>query len=365
MNLSADTVRSHARGRWLFILGNLAPEIETAVSKPGSKHIACPVHGGRDGFRLFRDADSSGGGICNTCGSKADGFSLLMWLKGWSFPDSLAAVADILGINEKFEPMVLKEKAVQNRFKPVQDDDKIRSKLREVWKRSVPLGHPMAKPARLYLGSRGLDCSIVDYPALRFHPHLMYRNEDGKTVGTYPAIIALLENEKGPVTLHRIYLTEEGKKAPVDTPKKLMTAPSNRKIAGAAIRLGKPGRVLNVAEGIESALAIFEATRMVTWSLYSSSIMPSFEIPQGVEKLVIWADLDRPSPKTGERPGTEAAIKLADAARLKGLTVEIREPAGPIPDNQKSLDPLDVFNSYGLNAFALSGHHFKKGQPYV
>jgi hypothetical protein len=363
MNLSADSIRNHARGRWLFILGNLAPELEQAVSKPGKRHIGCPIHGGRDGFRLFKDADSSGGGICNSCGAKTDGFSLLMWLRGWSFPDALAAVANTLGINEAgVDARLIQQKSVvRTAFNSDQNDVRIKENLRNTWQESLPLDDPRAEPVRLYLGLRGLDHSLVNYPALRFHPYLSYRNEDGKVKGHYPAMLALLEGEQGPVTLHRTYLTMDGNNAPVGSVKKMMTAPSNRKIAGAAIRLGKPGRVLNVTEGIESALAIYESTRMVTWPLVTSSIMPSFDIPKGVEKLVIWADLDRPSPQTGLHPGTEAAIKLANNASLKGLEVIIREPIGPIPNNQKSLDCLDILNKYGLNAFNSSSPYFSKG----
>ncbi|MDO8827801.1 MAG: primase-helicase zinc-binding domain-containing protein [Methylophaga sp.] len=85
--VDSDVVKNAVRGSWLSVLDSLAPELERAISKPG-RHIGCPVHGGKDGFKLFRDADISGGGICNSCGAKPDGFSLLMWLRGWRFPDT-------------------------------------------------------------------------------------------------------------------------------------------------------------------------------------------------------------------------------------------------------------------------------------
>ena len=65
MTIESEIVRNAARGSWLSVLDSLAPELERAVSKPG-RHIPCPVHGGKDGFKLFRNADTSGGGICNT-----------------------------------------------------------------------------------------------------------------------------------------------------------------------------------------------------------------------------------------------------------------------------------------------------------
>ncbi|ECS4958781.1 zinc-binding protein, partial [Salmonella enterica subsp. enterica serovar Typhimurium] len=49
----ADTVREAANGNWLFILAALAPHLEPALRKPG-RHVSCPIHGGKDGFRLFK-----------------------------------------------------------------------------------------------------------------------------------------------------------------------------------------------------------------------------------------------------------------------------------------------------------------------
>ncbi len=71
--LEAGPVREAVRGRWVPVLQALVPELEAALAKPG-RHVSCPVHGGRDGFRLFKDVETSGGGICNTCGASPDTF---------------------------------------------------------------------------------------------------------------------------------------------------------------------------------------------------------------------------------------------------------------------------------------------------
>ena len=65
-HIEAREVRQRAAGRWLDLLGALAPALENALHRVG-RHVPCPVHGGTDGFRLFRDADLTGGGVCNTC----------------------------------------------------------------------------------------------------------------------------------------------------------------------------------------------------------------------------------------------------------------------------------------------------------
>lgn len=92
----AETVRNAAEGNWLYILGALAPSLEPALRKVG-KHVPCPVHGGKDGFRLFKDVSNRGAGICNSCGAKKDGFELLMWLHGWDFKQTLEVVGDHIG----------------------------------------------------------------------------------------------------------------------------------------------------------------------------------------------------------------------------------------------------------------------------
>ena len=102
-HVEAREVREVAAGRWLDVLGALAPALETALNRVG-RHVPCPVHGGTDGFRLFRDADLTGGGVCNTCGTFPDGFALLMWVNRWSFPEALRAVAHELGLADGSRP---------------------------------------------------------------------------------------------------------------------------------------------------------------------------------------------------------------------------------------------------------------------
>ncbi|WAK04400.1 DUF7146 domain-containing protein [Methylobacter sp. YRD-M1] len=352
--IESNVVRNAARGVWLSVLDSLAPELEKAISKPG-RHVGCPVHGGKDGFKLFRNADIYGGGICNTCGPYADGFSLLMWLRSWSFPEALSAVADVLGLScDSYQkPILDRQPAMIAPSRSASDDEKIKRSLRTLWRESKSLHHPDAEPVRLYLESRGLDGWLSDWPTLRFHPRLQYRDEDNRIIGYFPAMLALVEKGDQAITIHRTFLTRDGRKAPVDSPKKMMSIPSDRSIMGAAVRLGRPGRVLNVTEGIETALAVIEATGMVTWPLISSTFMQGFEIPAGVEKLIIWNDLDRPHRKTGIQAGSEAASKLAERAIAEGVEPVIREPKGPLPTDAKSIDWLDVYNQDGPNVFAF------------
>jgi len=91
-----EALREQARGYWPHIHLSLAPQLEEALGK-APRHVSCPVHGGRDGFRLFKDHTENGGAMCNTCGSFPSGFRVLQWLQGWDFPQTLGAVAEVLG----------------------------------------------------------------------------------------------------------------------------------------------------------------------------------------------------------------------------------------------------------------------------
>ena len=98
--LDVAAVREAARGHWDAIFSALAPMLKTAMQKPG-KHVPCPIHGGKDGFRLFPDYVMAGSCVCNTCGTFRDGFETLEWLHGWGFAQTLAKVAWVLGLQPR------------------------------------------------------------------------------------------------------------------------------------------------------------------------------------------------------------------------------------------------------------------------
>ena len=360
MKIDATTVRRRAEGRWEEIYARLAPELEAAVRVKG-RHVPCPVHGGKDGFRLHRTA-TNGLGVCNTCkefaGKYLDGFSVLMWLRGWRFPQALEAVASIVA------PEVLREgqtayappvNRVEPRVKAKTNEDLKKdlyavAKMRRVWDGSVPIWHPSAALAWRYLESRGLQQPTRDqgnYGALRFIPELEWRDIDTGERDVFPAIIARVQSREGmTLALHRTYLAKDGRgKAPVPEPKKMMSRPASVSIHTGAIRLGAPVKgVLAVAEGLETALAVHAFTGYTCWSLVSTSLMRSFLPPDGVKGVAIYADHDVSG------GGMEAASALQEALRAKGIQTRLELPPGPIPAGAKSVDWLDVYNRYGKEA---------------
>nr|WP_247887383.1 toprim domain-containing protein [Azospirillum sp. SYSU D00513] len=286
---------------------------------PGKGRSACPIHGtsqrnGRgDGFRFFRDAETSGGGVCNTCGKYGDGFALLMAVHGWSFQEALGEVARVLGIEEGRgrNRAPLPPRSRPKAEPKARNDSYIRGLLRRAWMESVPLSDPSAAPALRYLMRRRLSVEpLAELKNFRFHPALDYVDEDGVVVGQFPALLMGVSDALGrAATMHRTYLSHTGEKAAVDEPKKLFPLPNDRALitsiphprfqemmveAGGYIRMGEPQNgVLGVAEGFETALSIHLATGMTVWPCVSADLLERFVPPEGVEQLVIWGDLDR------------------------------------------------------------------------
>lgn len=96
----AADVRNAARGRWGDVLLRLAPSLRDAIARPG-RHVPCPVHGGTNGFRMYRDFEDNGASVCNSCGNFKDGFQTLMFINGWNFSTAVTEVGKVLGLKRK------------------------------------------------------------------------------------------------------------------------------------------------------------------------------------------------------------------------------------------------------------------------
>lgn len=341
-----DDVKRRAAGRWDTILRRIMPQLAEAIDAPGKKKVGCPVHSGKTerNFRTLDDFVDSGGVACNTCGVKPDGLETLVWM-GMSFPEAVLAVAQELdGTYAGMSPEQLAKQQAEIEARRVlaakkqaADDKVYRRRLNEVWTQSVPLDHPEALPARLYLQKRGLG-GLKTYPSeLRFHHRLAYVNEDEKFLGHWPAIVARFRSADGhPASLQRLYVGQNGEKLSLPDRKKLMSAPSTTVLTGGAIHLSAASTILGVAEGVETALAAHLLYGINVWATYSAQLMESFVPPPGVEKVLVFADKDR-----SER-GEQAARKLVSRLWESGMMAGIRLPDGEIPSGAKGIDFLDL-----------------------
>lgn len=204
-----------------------------------------------------------------------------------------------------------------------------------IWSETLPV--VPGDPVHTYLTkTRRLPLTII--PAdLQIHPALSYYEHDGNRsikVGEYPAMVAAVRDVNGVLlTLHRTYLTPDGRKLsdadPSKTTRKLMPGLD---ATGGAIGLGDAGEELVIAEGIETALAATILSGLPAWAAISASGLERVIVPKGVERVVICVDND----PAGIRHSKRLALRLS----RQGV-----EPflANPIVANHSSNDWADLF----------------------
>ena len=164
-------------------------------------------------------------------------------------------------------------------------------------------------PVAAYLTSRGIHLPPPD--ALRFHTGLKH-----PLGGFWPAMVALVTNgiDGTLIAVHRTFLARDGGgKAPVD-PQKMMLGPCRY----GAVRLGDPGDVLMVGEGIETCIAAMQASSHPAWAALSTSGLRSLDLPKDVRDVIVLAD--------GDEAGEAAARDCALRWKRQGRRVRIARP---------------------------------------
>ncbi|MCV0117294.1 toprim domain-containing protein, partial [Pseudomonas aeruginosa] len=147
------------------------------------------------------------------------------------------------------------------------------------------------------------------------------------------------------MTINRHYLTMKGEKADLAEPKKMFPIPSNRKLPGCAVPTSHPGEILDVCEGLETALSVETAMGLPVWPLVNSYLLESFVPPACTKAVRIWADKDR---KEG---GQKAASALKKRLWEMGIKVQIMLPDIPTPDGSKGVDWNYVLRERGSLVF--------------
>lgn len=186
------------------------------------------------------------------------------------------------------------------------DDGKRTAAALRLWAAAAPVPDTMVK---LYLQSRGL--SLPPVQTLRFHAGLKHH-----TGGVWPALVSLVTRglDDTPLAIHRTYLARDGAgKAPIE-PNKMMLGPCR----GGAVRLGMPGDLLMVGEGLETCLAAMQATGHPAWAALSTSGLRTLDLPGIIREVIVLADGDDP----GDAAATDAALRW----KQEGRHVRIARP---------------------------------------
>lgn len=153
-------------------------------------------------------------------------------------------------------------------------------------------------PADLYLKNRGLDVRLLPRQtgALRYHPSVY----ESQTKTYMPALVAKIDNSDTDLfSVHRIYITECGKKANIMTPKKALGS-----VQGGWVHVWKgknqtpiteisPNEVIFITEGIEDALAIaLKRPEYRVLSSVSLANMGAIDLPCLPRGVVLFGDND-------------------------------------------------------------------------
>ena len=281
---------NRTKHRWPSILSALGVEEKTL----SGRNVECPFCGGKDRFR-FTDHEGLGMSYCNGCGAR-NGMQFVQAWESCDFVGAIHAVERVLG-----------DAAVA---RPVRRDN--RDRLNTLWRGASPI--TPNDPAGEYLTARGVWLDDVSH-VLRCATGIQYYHNGVKLDARFDAMVAKVTDASGkPTTLHVTYL-EDGRKADVDSPKKVLSAMGD----GSVIRLYPATGILAVAEGIETALAVRRETGWPVWATISAGGMERMSVP-GVRLLRIYADND------ASFTGQAAAYALAKRARAAGVEVEVFTP---------------------------------------
>jgi putative DNA primase/helicase len=227
----------------------------------------CPVCKGKGKLRID-DKDGTGSWVC--VHGAGNGFKLLQEVTGKEFA-TLAKEVDVLIGNDY---------ATEKRA-PTQAMDKVK----DAKDRFLSLPVVAGTQAQDYLQSRGI--YAMPRRGVRYSP-AEYDNDAGRVV---PCMFAIASNEYGePVYKHLTYI-ENGKKAELETVRKMHTLQEYP--GSVAVKLFEAGAVLGIAEGIESALSAANIYKMPVWSAINATIMQRFRAPTGVTALYVFADNDK------------------------------------------------------------------------
>ena len=183
----------------------------------------------------------------------------------------------------------------------------------EAARRLFAAGRPLpGTPAEAYLRARGIT-GRLDWPALRYHPSVYYRETDHALLESWPALLAAVTDIDGNVTgIQRTWLDpRRPDKAPLADPRRALGH-----LLGNGVRFGKAADILAAGEGVETMLAlksVLPSLPMVAG--LSANHLAALDLPPAPLRLYVARDNDA--------AGLKAATRLHE--RGKALGIDVRE----------------------------------------
>lgn len=267
-----------ARGHW----GELLPVLGVDSRFLVNQHGPCPICGGKDRFR-WDDQNGGGGYFCSGCGA-GDGFDLVIKTTGKTFKQVADQIAEHLGKDNSYQPK-----------QAWGDDAKNKDAMQRVWQRAKQ--PTLDGPVSLYLLNRTGSL----WPSVSIREAIL--PQDSKL---YPVMVSKVigPNDRA-VNLHLTFLTEDGRKAAVQKPKKVMPG---KLPDGCSIRLAKAAPVMGVAEGIETAISAAMMFDMPVWACVNGGLLAKWMPPEIAQEITIFGDND--ASYTGQAKAYQLANRL-------------------------------------------------------
>lgn len=169
--------------------------------------------------------------------------------------------------------------------------------------------------ATAYLRAR----MLLPNPALRFHARTPLGR--GKGVVHRPALLAAVVEDSGVVAVQRCFLDADptALARDMDAPRRMLGTPGR-----GAVRLAPAGKILGLAEGVETALSAMRLLRLPVWAALGAERFGRVAIPDIVEHLVLLPDNDR--------AGALADARAREAYALPGRVIATLSPPAHLND---------------------------------
>ena len=213
----------------------------------------------------------------------------------------------------------------QRPAKPIPEPPPNQDYALEIWRAARPA---TGTPAEDYLRGRGITIPVP--PSIRYHPAVKHTD----TGLHLPCFIAAACNIERQVTgIQRIYLTHDGRRAPLRRDKMALGL-----LRGSAVRLGPATDRVWLTEGVEDALALMQMMGEPAWAVLGTSGYKTVEIPKSIKQVILAPDGD----DAGQGVIQETGARLADQGH------EVR--AAKMPAGQ---DWCDLLGDYEERATIL------------
>ena len=240
----------------------------------------CPFH--KENTPSFRVNDTKGVFNCFGCSAHGDVLDFIMETEGLHF---MSAVRWLEG-SADLPPA---DPAAREREERIEREARAAAivQAQAQWRAARSI---VGTPAELYLRSRGITEPVP--PSIRFGRVPLWRNKKTGADGRlFPALIGACQDVHGKVVgVQRVFLTEDGRKAPIKNPKL-----SLGKVRGCALRLGPPAREVRLCEGPEDGLSIRQKhPGPPVWVSLGTGALPNIELPDEVEDVTIMGDNNAP-----------------------------------------------------------------------